>query len=826
MLLLEEKRVQFLRFICLSTICFQIVFSMFYIQLPLYVQLILCSSIPCVAFSFLLLHRYSLFKASSFTYILSVFVQQWLTFYFLTQGPRINIGAALMMGTSCIVASVLLGLRWGLFFTALAVIIISSEIFLLNPLNGMERFSNVILFKNGYTFLSILQPGIIVNYLSYYFYHVLAQESKDKKEIKFRLEKVLENSVQSVVLIGQDRKVLYTDSKTKELTRQYLGLDLKEGEPSDRYIIAPHRVAFNENLDKAFLGEKRMLERRVELPNGSVLWFQVIYAPLFDSLGRIDCVQFSLIDISANKNVQEELQKAEERWKYALTSSQDGVWDWNVQDGKAFFSRTWKGMLGYEDNEIANSFSEWEKLVHPEDKQKAFEEMVKHIKNQTENYVLEHRLLQKNGSYKWILARGKIIERDTNGNPVRFIGTHTDINHIKKVEQDLKAAQEKAEQAAEAKSQFLSTISHEIRTPLNAVIGFSNLLLRENPDFNNSEYLQNIQTSANHLLSLVNNVLDISKIESGKIEFEKHEFDLEKLMAENIAILSLRAKEKNIDLRIGDIPSFSHTLIGDPFRLTQVLNNLLSNAVKFTDKGYVQLKIDHVSETDDALELKFSIKDTGAGIPSDKIDTIFESFAQASSDTTRKYGGTGLGLTISKHIINLQGGNIGVESKLHEGSTFYFNLNFAKGRALQRSTKKQTEEVEEPLTGFQVLVAEDNIFNIKVLTRFLELWGIEYDVAENGRETVDAASAKDFDLILMDLHMPKMDGYEATRLIREKGIQIHIIALTASANFSSKDEMVRMGFDDYAQKPINPSELYKKLRDVRSKVLQQAANEA
>ncbi len=819
MSLIDDRRVNFLRKLCLITICFQVISLFFYVSMPLGVQLALSVSIPATVVALVLLDKFSRYREAIFVFLFSVFFQHAFAFYLLTTNTQLNIGAAFTMGSLIVVSGVMIGQRWALVITGLTLLVVVIEMYF--NLYTIDRviYGNLIQQKSLYSLISILQPAILVNYFGYYFYHALAQEERDKKEIKFRLAEILTNSLQSVVLIGRDHEIVYADTKSKDIFKNYFGTNLEEGQKC--HVIAPKYLvdAFMQNLGRAFEGEKIVRERKIQFSETHSLWFLVMYAPLYDSYGNIDAVQFSLLDISVQKNVQEELQKAEEQWKYALNSSLDGVWDWSVKDGKAYFSKMWKEMLGYDESEINDSWAEWERLVHPEDKQRSFEEILKHVKNQTENYILEHRLLLKNGGYKWILARGKIIERDVHGNPVRFIGTHTDIDHIKKVEQDLKGAQARAEQAAEAKSLFLSTISHEIRTPLNAVIGFSNLLMRETAESQNSEYLQNIQTSANHLLSLVNNVLDISKIESGKVEFEKREFELEKIIDENISMLSLRAMEKAISLRIGKIPALSYTIVGDPFRLTQVLNNLLGNAVKFTSKGYVQMDVELIEDRAAELELKFSISDTGAGIPKNKIETIFESFSQASTDTARKYGGTGLGLTISKHLVNLQGGDIYVESKLNEGSTFFFQLVFGKGQKIKKSAKP-VDEKEESLAGLRALVVEDNIFNTKVLTRFLDIWKVEYSVAENGQEAIEKIKEKDFDLILMDLHMPIMDGYEATRNIRESGNSIHIMALTASGNFNSSGEMKQKGFDDYSVKPINTKELYKKLKEVRSGILE------
>ena len=812
MILSNNKNGGFIKIAGAISASFQLLTFFFFQNFPLWWQVVLTCSFLLILASIYLTAKSNFTKTASYLYVFSLFAYQALIFIYFSGKNESDIGSAFMLGSMSIVASIIFGYTCGVFLTGITLLIVFFDLYVFKT---YSNFKYLIVYPKYYTILSIIQPAFIINYLSHYFYHALALEKHDKNELKFRLAKVLDNSLQTIVLIDKNLKILYADIKSRELVQKYLKMELIDGEEISQYIIPELRNNFKENVKTAFKGEKVTLESKVNFDNNQLLWFFAMYSPLYDLKGEVDAVQFSLIDITAQKHVQQELQKAEERWKYALTSSQDGVWDWSVKDGKAFFSRTYKEMLGYDESELENSFAEWEKLIHPDDKQKAFETVLQHVKNKSENYILEHRLLKKSGEYLWILARGKIIERDEHGNPVRFIGTHTDIDHIKKVEQDLISAQEKAEMAAEAKSQFLSTISHEIRTPLNAVIGFSNLLLRENPDTQNHEYLQNIQTSANHLLSLVNNVLDISKIESGKIEFEKREFDLEKLLKENISMLSLRAEEKNILLCITKTPFIESFLIGDPFRLTQILNNLLGNAVKFTEKGKVELSVEVLKETNTIIELNFIVFDTGPGISLNKQVSIFESFTQASIETARKFGGTGLGLSISKQLINLQGGEIGVESILGKGASFHFTLKFKKGKNLISLDTISSSESVNSLLGLRILIAEDNIFNTKVLTRFLELWEAEYEVAENGEMVIELLQQNSFDLILMDLHMPHMDGYEATRIIRESGSNIYIMALTASANFNSNDEIKIKGFDSYLYKPVNTKDLFNKLKEIQ-----------
>jgi len=817
MLVFEDKKVGFLLRISIGTICFQLVYSFFYFSLPNSIQAVLISLIPSILISLYFLRRILSYKTASFIFLFSLFIHQTLTFYLLSGFEKIYLGSTLMMGLISIAASFLIGYRWGIFFTALVVFFVYFETILAPYLITFFPNSSSISNPSLYTIISLAQPAIGINYLFLYFYHTLIKTENKRNDLQTQLERVLDNTLQSNVLINKNKKIEYADTKTKNFIKQYLNLEVIEGEKVEKYLVGSHLESFNINFKKALEGEKVFFERKADFTGNPPLWLHIMYSPIQNSIGEIELVQLSLLDISANKLNGEELKKAEERWKYALTSSKDGVWDWSVKDGKTYFSRMWKAMLGYEDNEIENLLSEWERLIHPDDKERAFEEVMKHMKNVNENYILEHRLLCKNGEYKWVLARGKIIERDENNNPVRFIGTHTDIDPIKKVEQELKAAQLKAEKAAEEKSLFLSTMSHEIRTPLNAVIGFSNLLISDNLNPENTEYLENIQTSANHLLSLINNVLDVSKIESGKVIFEKREIDLEKLLNENIAMLSLRAKEKNIELVLGQIPSLDYYLLGDPYRLTQVLNNLLGNALKFTQKGNVKLYIEVQNEDKKRIELKFYVSDTGVGIPKNKIETIFEGYSQANSDTTRRFGGTGLGLTISKHVIDLQGGTIGVTSKVQEGSTFYFSLLFEKGKTINKDYSKPIEDKEKSLEGLKILIAEDNIFNTKLISRYLEIWGASISVAENGQEVLDYNQKDKFDVILMDLHMPIMDGYEATNTIRKQGNKIQIIALTASDHFASKEEMLKLGFNGYAVKPIDTKDLYKQLKDIWKK---------
>lgn len=382
----------------------------------------------------------------------------------------------------------------------------------------------------------------------------------------------------------------------------------------------------------------------------------------------------------------------------------------------------------------------------------------------------------------------------------------------------LEKAKKKVEAGSRAKSEFLSTMSHEIRTPMNAIIGMTNLLVKDNPREDQLEQLEILDFSAKTLLALINDILDFSKIESGKIEFEKVSFNLQNLLNGVIESFRFTAEKKGVDQFLEIDEDLPQTIVGDPNRLTQILNNLLSNSVKFTDEGHVGIRVEKKRQQDRRLTLLFSVEDTGIGISKEKQKEIFDSFTQEKAETSRLFGGTGLGLTISKRLTELQDGKIYVESVQGEGSTFYVELPFEierdpspKSTILNNSRKSTPESLE----GTTVLLVEDNAINQKVMMRFLERLKIQPLVAANGEQALDMIQDHPVHLVLMDLQMPVMDGYEATRSIRElddrKKADVPIIALTAAALKEVKEKVYTAGMNDYLTKPFNPSELQNKL---------------
>lgn len=388
------------------------------------------------------------------------------------------------------------------------------------------------------------------------------------------------------------------------------------------------------------------------------------------------------------------------------------------------------------------------------------------------------------------------------------------INKLKN-EEDLKKARQVAEEAVQAKQQFLSIMSHEIRTPLNAILGMTYLLLQEDPKKEQLELLNSLKFSGDNLMTLINDVLDFNKIESGNIFFEQADFNLKDLIHGIRQSFRFRAEEKGIKLKVLTDSELPEIVVGDAARLNQVLTNLIGNAIKFTEKGLITIEVIVVNTGKKKMDLEFSIIDTGIGIPENKQKIIFESFKQASADTTRKFGGTGLGLAICKRLIELQGRKLELESKIGKGSKFFFTLEFKKSERKSLKQEHAGDKEFDKLAGKKVLLAEDNKMSAIVAQKILNRWGIDVEIVTNGLEVIEEVNKYNFDVILMDLHMPEMNGFEATKIIRKsnhaKIRNIPIIALTASEVSDVQNEIQKTGFNDYILKPFNPMELYNKI---------------
>ena len=461
----------------------------------------------------------------------------------------------------------------------------------------------------------------------------------------------------------------------------------------------------------------------------------------------------------------EELSTANHRLEQALVSTNQGVWDWNVTTGETYFSPSLEVATGYQPGEWGNHRSIWEKLVPGEQYAHTWTRVEAYLKGQTKFYESVHQLIKKDGNRIWVRDQGQAVAWDDDGNPTRLIGTQIDITRQKEAEEELIAAKEAAESAAKAKSVFLSTMSHEIRTPMNGVMGMAQLLEESDLNDEQREYVDTICRCSKNLITIINDILDISKLDANKVEFESIPFDLERICQESLEIFATMAAEKNIDLLLDYSFSCHRYFNGDPGRLRQILINLISNAVKFTHQGHVRVKVSGETIETESFQLCIEIDDTGIGIPQDSVELIFEDFSQSDQSITRQYGGTGLGLAIVNKLLNLMNSTIKVSSVEGKGSVFSFDLNLPKASAPEPL-------VSGSLKGVKILLCDDGSINSKKLIGFLEFLQTDTSVVDDPRAVIPRlnealASDKPFTIAVLSDRMPNMSGEQLGKAIRQ-----------------------------------------------------------
>lgn len=514
-------------------------------------------------------------------------------------------------------------------------------------------------------------------------------------------------------------------------------------------------------------------------------------------------------DITEKRRAEERLREREELFKQLVEDASDIIYRTDRKGNFTYTNPIANRILRNGKNDMLGMH--YTELVRPDWREKAGAFYQKQLDDDVALSYFEFPALDSNGDQIWIGQNVKVLKE--NDQRVGFQAVARDITEIKEMERSLMEAKEKAEESLSFKERFLANMSHEIRTPMNGILGMSKLLSTAALPPKYERYLQAIQSSAKNLLVIINDILDLSKVEAGKLELEHIGFKPAELISNVIDGVDYLAAEKDLFISWDVKPILSQqVLLGDPVRLTQVLTNLLSNAIKFTEKGEIQVSCSLLSAGDGQVKIRFAVKDTGIGIPRDKLESIFEDFKQVDASTTRKYGGTGLGLSISKLLVELHGGHIQVESEVGRGSTFFFDLELEKGNEEDLPDSHPSSLSSYDIRDSKVLLVEDHNVNQVYATSILEDAKAYVTLAENGKEAIEKLQNDAYDVVLMDSQMPVMGGLEATRIIRDElKLKVPIIALTANALKGDRDSYLRLGMNDYLSKPFRDIELISKI---------------
>ena len=559
--------------------------------------------------------------------------------------------------------------------------------------------------------------------------------------------------------------------------------------------------------------------------------------PMRDAMGNLIGALGISHDITERKQTETSLKELGQRLDMATEAAGIGIWDMNLATGKAYHSRQMRHMLGYEDGELESNWADWAKIIHPDDIGNVTRQIDALAVAPDQPYLASFRIKAKDASLHWVESRGRVIEH-RDGKIIRMAGTHLDIterikaeaeleryrDHLEELVEtrtaDLVEAKVAAEAASRAKSSFLANMSHELRTPMNGVLGMIDMARRRMVDAKGLDQLDKAKLSAERLLGVLNDILDLSKIEADRLVLENVPLQLGDSVGNVIGVLEHKATQKGLQLTI-DVPAnLAHSpLRGDPLRLGQIIMNLVGNAIKFTEQGEVVVRARQIGETVDALQVRFDITDTGVGIEAEAQTRLFQSFEQADNSMTRKYGGTGLGLAICKQLVQLMGGEIGVESTPGNGSTFWFIVPLGKREfgsvppATSMTTHTAELRLQTDYAGTRILLAEDEPITQEISRGLLEDMGLVVDVAEDGREALALAKQKTYALILMDMQMPNLNGVQSTQAIRAVSLNIAtpIIAMTANAFDEDRQVCLDAGMNDHIAKPVDPEKLYETL---------------
>lgn len=645
------------------------------------------------------------------------------------------------------------------------------------------------------------------------------RHEKELIESKELFQTVFNNSAAAITVTDKNEKLVAWNPYAEKL----LGMDKEDlFNMSVKDLYPPHEW----KRMKVFGVRKKWMrddiETQIYKKDGSLLDVNVSVSVLKDLEGNVIGTTSIIRDITPQKAAEKKIRESENKIRIILDNSAAGITLTDDQERIVSWNKFTEELFGMKKKDLYLKHvsclypkEEWEKI------------RTANIRKIGSMHHMETKIVRKTGEIIDIDLSVNVLN-DAEKNIIGSVGIMQDITKQKRTQEMLIQAKLAAEEANSAKSLFLANMSHEVRTPINTVIGMIDLTLDTALNAEQKENLEVAKDASVNLLSLLNDILDLSRVEAGKIRLEDIEFHLHNVANSVTKGMSVLAKNKNLETILiihKDVPEL---ILGDPVRLRQVLVNLINNALKFTLKGKITTEIKVASRTGSEVMLLFSVIDEGIGIPKDKQDKIFDIFAQADDSTTRRFGGTGLGLAISKRLVEMMGGRIWVESEVSKGSTFNFTATFklVKESALNSVSDIDLEAIdekfmEEQLRGLKVLLAEDNLVNQKIAVKLLEKQGWTVSAVENGQDAVNRVLTDNFDVVLMDANMPVLDGLEATRLIRDNerktGKHVPIIALTARAMQEDRGRCLNAGMDGYVTKPIDRKELFLTIGKIVSK---------